>query len=263
MDKLKQEHAEKRIGGFIMSADKSPIKSKGPCGLSLIETMISLSLFLLMLLAAFQVFSASQVHFISLKNEQEIDTAASAALDKMKMDIQRSGQKLAEPASLGLLKPLAKIESSLCLLNAEQYIPLEDSIFSGQTSIPLSETAEIKTGNEICVFDGKKGEVKTVASTSETFIQISSPLTHSYSSDTTFIILLRKITFYLDERQDILRRKVNSSPAQPLCEEIGAFDCSYDPFTNLVKVILELKAEPEENHALLIFPKNAALAAKR
>lgn len=246
-----------------MTTQSIPNKSSGADGFSLIESLITLSLFLFILLATFQIFSASQNQFISLKQSQEIYTTACAALDKMTTDIQRSGQKLALPASLGLLNPISKVDDILYILSAEKCFSLEDSLLAGQTSIPLSSTEEFKLGNEMCIFDEEKGEVLSVAFIEENSIQISPPLTNSYVSEGTAIILLKKISFYLDESREILRRKVNSSPAQPLCEGVRAFDCAYDPFTNLVKVKLQLNPEPEKNHEILIFSKNAALAASR
>jgi prepilin-type N-terminal cleavage/methylation domain-containing protein len=238
-------------------------KSSGAQGFSLIESLITLSLFLFILLGAFQIFSATQNQFISLKQSQEIYTTACAALDKMTIDIQRSGQKLALPASLGLLSPISKVENILHTLSAEKCFPLEDSLFTGQTSIPISNTEEFKLGNEMCIFDKEKGEVLSVTFIEENRIQISPPLSNSYATEGTAIILLKKISFYLEEGGKILRRKVNSSPAQPLCEGVRAFDFAHDPFTNLVKVNLRLNPLPEKNHEILIFSKNAALAAER
>lgn len=238
-------------------------KSSGAQGFSLIESLITLSLFLFILMGALQIFSAAQNQFISLKQSHEIYTTACAALDKMTTDIQRSGQKLALPASLGLLNPISKVENILYTLSAEKSFSLENSLLTGQTSIPISNTEDFKLGNEVCIFDKEKGEVLSVALIEENSIQISPPLTNSYASEGTAIILLKKISFYLEESGEILRRKVNSSPAQPLCEGVRAFDCTYDPFTNLVKVKLQLNPEPEENHEILIFSKNAAMAARR
>lgn len=234
-----------------------------PNGFSLIESLICLSLFLIIILGVFQVFLISQEQFSSLKRSQLMDSLARAALDKIKADLQSSGQMLKIPASLGLLDPISEADGILCSWSTKKRFSLDNSLIPGEISVPLNGTGEIKEGNEICIFDGEKGEVKTVTSIEENSILLSSPLTNSYFSSKTSIFLLKKVSFYLEKNQEVLRRKVNSSPAQPLCEDIQTFECSYDPSSNLVTVRIKLKPEKEKNHEIFIFPKNAALASER
>lgn len=230
-------------------------------GFSLIESSVALSIFLFVLLGAFQVYSSSQSHFTSLKQSQETTTCALAALDKMKTDILKSGLRLSTPAALGLLKPISKEDDILFFLSSDHCFFLEGSLIAGQTFIPLSSTQEIKEGNEICIFDDQKGEVVSILLIEENSVRLSSPLSNSYAAEETSIVLLKKICFYLDESRNILRRKVNSSPAQPLCEDVGDFYCAFDAFANLVEVKIILIPKPEKYHEIFIFPKNTALAA--
>lgn len=237
--------------------------SSGKHGFSLVESLICLSLFLFMLLSAFHVFSTARSHFDSLQKSQETYIAACAALDKIKTDVQNSGLKLTVPVSLGLLEPVSAAGGILDTISAENSFTLAEELPAGTEFIPLSSTEPIKQGNEMCIFDKEKGEVILISAVDENGVRLSSPLTNSYTSEKTAFILLKKICFFLDTDTDVLRRKVNTSPAQPLCENVGAFDCTYDASTNLAEVRLGIFQNPERYYEMCIFPKNTALAAVR
>jgi hypothetical protein len=91
-------------------------------------------------------------------------------------------------------------------------------------------------------------------------IVLSSPLNFSFIKEKTSLIIVKKITLYLDEKKPTLRRKVNSSPAQPLLEETSFFDFERNKAVNLVKLRLQLKTNKEKFYEISVFPKNAALA---
>lgn len=232
-------------------------------GISLIENLISMSLFLLIVLGSLEVFSLARNHFFELKHGQETHSAALAALDKIKADLQQCGLGLFELSGLGLIEPLHSENNILTLVSVEKkYLPAV-ALVQGQTRIPLDETRQIKKGKELGFLDGEKGEIKTVSSVDKTGIFLSSPLVNSYAAAEVSVCLLNRIVFYLDENKDTLRRKVNSSPAQPLCEGVKSFECFFEPLTNLVKLRLCLDAAPEKNYETSLFPKNTALASRR
>ena len=84
------------------------------------------------------------------------------------------------------------------------------------------------------------------------------------------MILLEKISVYLDEAKKILRRKVNNSPSQPLCEDVAFFDFNYEKLSNLAGLRLGLeskyskyKLNEEKAYEISVFPKNMALASWR
>jgi hypothetical protein len=81
-----------------------------------------------------------------------------------------------------------------------------------------------------------------------------------FSGADTTVILVRRIFYPWPSGDGILRRKVNAASAQPLMEEVTAFRCAYDKAANLVRVGIRPAADPENEYAVTIFPKNAALA---
>ena len=74
------------------------------------------------------------------------------------------------------------------------------------------------------MFDSTKGEVKSIYSVDKESIVLSSPLNFSFLKEETSVFLLREVFLFLDKNKHTLRRKVNTSPAQPLLEEVGLFD---------------------------------------
>ena len=60
-------------------------------GFSLIESLISLSLFLIIVLTCFELFGITRDTFLKLKNNEEAREAVLAALDKIRTDILAGG----------------------------------------------------------------------------------------------------------------------------------------------------------------------------
>jgi hypothetical protein len=88
---------------------------------------------------------------------------------------------------------------------------------------------------------------------------VSEPLENSYAVADARFLLLEEVTYFLDERTSILRRKVNASPAQPLLDNAGLFEFTYLKEDNLVKIRLAGKKDKERAHELSVFPKNLGL----
>jgi prepilin-type N-terminal cleavage/methylation domain-containing protein len=229
-------------------------------GFSLIECLISLSLFLIIVLSCLELFTRTRNIFFKLKEKEEEREAVLAALDKMRTDLHQGGAGLSYPIQLGILEGISEDSGSLIILSREKDLSLCNNLVEGQTRIQLESTSGLKKGREICIFDFLKGEVLSISSVDEGSIVLSSPLNFSYFKEKASLILFKKISLYLDERNPTLRRKVNSSPAQPLLEETSSFDFDWDKAANLVQLRLQLKTKKEKFYEISVFPKNAALA---
>jgi len=238
-------------------------------GFSLIESLISLSLFLIIILSSLEFFAYSRTHFQKLKEEQETNQAAYAALDKMRIDLLQGGSGLLIPAKLGVLDCVFENSGRLIIYTKEEKLPLLDDLVAGQTRIFSEATNKIKKNRELCIFNSDKGEVKSIASVYKGSLVLSSPLNFSYQKETTSMILLEKISLYLDDAKKILRRKVNNSPSQPLCEDITFFDFNYEKSSNLARLRFGLeskynkyKLNKEREYEISVFPKNMALGSQ-
>jgi hypothetical protein len=181
----------------------------------------------------------------------------------MKTDLLAGGSGLIEPIELGLLEGITQDEGTLVILSKEKnLIPLND-LFEGQTRIRLHSTRDVKKGRDICIFDQSEGEVKSISRVTKKSIILSSPLNFSFLKEKTQVLLLKKISFFLDKDKQILRRKTNSSPAQPLLEDAASFGFSFEEASVLVRLHLALESNKEKKYEISVFPKNAALAFRR
>lgn len=227
------------------------------------ESLISLSLFFIIVMACLEFFGATRDLFLRIKNKQETKEAALAALDKMRLDIQEGGSGLLMPVQLSLIEGISENNENLILFSKEKDVSLLSDLSAGQTKIELDGKHNTRKGRLICIFDSEKGEVKTISDADTKSIILSSPLDFSYGKEKASLILLREVSFYLDKNNQILRRKVNTSPSQPLLEGVTFFDPSYERAVNLVKIRLALKPNKEKTYEITVFPKNAALALMR
>jgi len=234
---------------------------RSEAGFSLIESLLSLSLYLIIVLSSLEFFGFTRNIFLKLKTKQEVKEAALATLDKMRFDLLKAGLGLQQPISLGVLDGITESEDTLIIISKEKtFTPLGD-LAAGQTIIQFSSTSKLKKGRKVCVFDSTKGEVKSISSVDKESIVLSSPLNFSSLKEETSVFLLREVSLFLDKNKHILRRKVNTSPAQPLLEEVGLFDFHYEKATNLVRLSLSFATNKEKAYETSVFPKNIALAS--
>lgn len=229
-------------------------------GFSVLETLVSLTVFSFIVLGTLECFINARTHFLEMKNEHETNQAALSALDKIKIDVFQSGKGLLIPSQLEILQSINCEDNVLSVKICDQQFSSLSSLYQGQTRIYFNDTRLLKKKRKICLFDSHKGEVKEISSVDPLSCVVSTPLFNSYEKDQVSIVLLRELRFYLDKKKAVIRRKVNSSPAQPLLEEASEFSCSYDEMRNLVKVMLCLKNNKEVKYETFIFPKNTALA---
>lgn len=234
---------------------------RSEAGFSLIESLLSLSLYLIIVLSSLEFFGFTRNIFLKLKTKQEVKEAALATLDKMRFDLLKAGLGLQQPISLGVLDGITESEDTLIIISKEKtFTPLGD-LAAGQTIIQFSSTSKLKKGRKVCVFDSTKGEVKSISSVDKESIVLSSPLNFPSLKEETSVFLLREVSLFLDKNKHILRRKVNTSPAQPLLEEVGLFDFHYEKATNLVRLSLSFATNKEKAYETSVFPKNIALAS--
>jgi type II secretory pathway pseudopilin PulG len=232
-------------------------------GFSLIESLLSLSLFLFILVGSFEFFISIRNHFFELKNEQEINQAAYATLDKIRLDICESGRGLVAQQTAGLLEAIQASGNTLTIQSKDKDIPLGNKLIAGQTFIPLAETTGMKKGQELCIADPEKGELKTIVSVTDQGLLLDSSLNSSYEKTEATAVLIRTVSFHLEADSGILRRKVNASPAQPLLEDVLSFDFAYTTTSNIISLSLILKTKEEKEYEISVFPKNMALASNQ
>ena len=232
-----------------------------PRGFSLLESLIGLALSLLVVCASLGFFMAAERSYFRLRDRQEAAQAALAALDKMRVDILRAGQGLAPAAALGLIEPVAE-SGGLLVTRSEQAYALADDVAAGETRIRLGSAAGLSAGREVLVTDAAGGEVRTLVSVGGDAAVISAPLGRGYARSDASLHLLERVALTLDAKQGVLRRRVNSSSAQPLLDDADAAEFAFDRPANLVRVRFSLAPQGGAFYELRLFPKNTALSGR-
>jgi len=180
-------------------------------GFSLIECLLGMALSLFIITSSLQFFGLAQRVFSRLKEREEAGQGAMAALDKMRIDLLHAGQGLAGEMALGLVAAARATEDELRTTSLEKPLMLTETARAGDIRLLLASTADIASGQEICLSDGQTGEVRTVER-----------VERGYSPATATVSLLENVAYFLDGPARILRRRVNTGSAQPLLENIAA-----------------------------------------
>ena len=218
-------------------------------------------LFLLIVLFSLECFLSVREHFAELKESETANTAVYAALDRMRRDLRDAGLGLTEAMALQVLEGVYETHGMLVVLSKAEDIAIGEALASGQQRIPTPDAKSIKRGQQIGIFNRYGGEVHSVSSIDQNSIVIESPLVSNYLQENTSVILLRKISLFLDKAKGVIRRKVNASPAQPLLESVASFEFNYVRDANLVRLGLILKLNEEKIYETTVFPKNTAMAS--
>ncbi len=228
-------------------------------GFSLLETLIALGLSLFVLLAAFEFFGITRSLFLKLKDAQEKNEAVQATLVKLRIDLLRAGFGLEGPLRTGAVEGIEIVGTSLSILSRDEAFALSADVSSGEQRICLEKVSGLSPGRRVCLAEEDMTEIHVIASLDGKTVVLSAPLEASYPAATAQLLLIEEVSYFLDVRSGILRRKVNASPAQPLFDDAGLFVPVYRREDNLVRVTLADKKKMERTYELSVFPKNLGL----
>lgn len=229
-------------------------------GFTLIECLLGLALSLLIITTGFEFFARAEKAFARLKEREETGQAALAALDRMRIDLLHAGRGLSPEIGLGLIEAAAATDDELRTVSIEKELTLASPAHAGDTRISVASTADVTSGQRIALREDTAGEVRTIARVEAGAVLIDAPLERGYAPAAAVLSLLEVVTYFLDEPAGILRRRVNTSPAQPLLEGVAAAAWSLDTASLLVRIRLEPKTEGAHPHEATVFLKNPALA---
>jgi hypothetical protein len=230
-------------------------------GFTLLESLVSLALFFVLFLGGLACFNSARSHFHGLKERYEEWEAMYAAVDKIRLDVEQAGLGILEPIRLELLPGIIVENNEAQLFSLDGSAALIEDLQPGQTRIPLSSGSWIKAGRPVCFFDRRGGESATVASSGADHIILTAPLSRGYILGETQLLVVKSVRYYLDDSSPVLRRKANTSPAQPLLEDTLSFSTTYDPVSHVLNFAVRIESKKEINHAFSIRPKNLVLAA--
>jgi Tfp pilus assembly protein PilW len=229
-------------------------------GLTLFETLLSLALFTAVILGGFDFFSRTRRMFFRLRSAQDVGERVQAALDRMRLDIREAGLGLADPVRREIIQAVEMTGDGPVFLNAETSVRLAEDAPAGAVRIRLTDGDGFSAGREACLLDGTRCEKAVIGSADGREIVLSTSLRSGFAAADTSVLLVRRVSYPPLSVDGVLKRKVNASPAQPLLEDVAEFLCTYDRAANLARIMIRPAADPENEYAITIFPKNAALA---
>ncbi len=229
-------------------------------GFTLTEILIGLWLALFISIAAFEFFGITRDLFGKLKGEEMETQSAEAALEKIRTDFQRAGQGLVAPMRDRTVAGLELAGPALTIALSEKTYEISQDLLSGQTRVPLTATSGLSDLREICLVENGWGELHEISAVESGAVVLNDPIRADFTRTAGRLHLIERITYFLDEPAGVLRRRVNSSPAQPLLEDVDAVEFDYDAAANLARAGLSLLSSKERKYEISVFPKNIGLA---
>ncbi len=229
-------------------------------GFTLIEALIGLSLSLFVVAAGFEIFARAERSFQRLKAREEAGQAALAALDRIRIDLLHSGCGLCPEVALGLFPPVEVTGGELRTTTLETTLGLAADAQAGDTRLALVSTSDVTAGQRITLRQGPAGELRTIARVMAGAVLVDAPLGRGYARVAAAVSLLELVTYFRDGATRVLRRRVNTSPAQPMLEDTAAVEWDLDSQAHLVRIRLELDTQGVHPHDATVFLKNPALA---
>ncbi len=229
-------------------------------GFTLVECLLGLALSLFVISAGLEFFVRAEKAFLRLKEREEAGQSALAALDRMRIDLLHAGLGLSEEIRLGLVEAAEATADELRTTSLEKELALAADIRAGDIRLSLVSATDIAAGQRLALREGGAGEVRTVVRVEAGAVVIDAPAERDYAQDLASAALVERVTYFLDASTRVLRRRVNTSPAQPLLEGAAGAVWSLDAAAHLVRIRLELDTEGAHPHEATVFLKNAALA---
>jgi type II secretory pathway pseudopilin PulG len=232
-------------------------------GFSLLESLIALTLFLVIILAGIEIFASARKTLQKLEEAQTSEESIAAALERIRADVRSAGRGLAGPDGIETVAGLEAAGDTLVIRSAEITTPLTADAAAGQTVLAVADGREFAAGRTAAVCDGTKSETVVIAAAEENGLSLVSPLAGSYARSAAEVILVQKISLYMDAGRAVLRRKVDAGTGQPLLEEALSFAFSIGTPSPIVTIAIRSRIGNGETHGTTVHAGNAALALRR
>jgi len=231
-------------------------------GSTLLESILALLFFLLIIEAGIEFFGIARKAFFKLDDALSSSDGAQAGMGRLRSDLLLAGDGLARPIALNLLAGIEAAADGASFLSLEKTTRLAADLRSRDSAISLDDADGFGPGRIVCLADRERGEILSVASVDGSLIRPDAQILNSFSAAGTEVLLLRKVAYLFDPEKGLLKRRINTSPAQPLIEDVLSFSFTQDLASGLAQALLVLKQNPDKAYSLTVFPRSLALARR-
>lgn len=209
-------------------------------GFSLIETLISLTLSLFILL--FTSIFVDSIKKESLKGMKEMEDLLElfSGIDRISYEIKRCGLGLSSFWENENFKFLIITEDTISLRRWGGCSLLMEKAYRGEKKIYVENPSIFKEGREILITDSINFENNRVSKIDKKVITLSDTLKNDYPEDSK-IILINFISFKYDRAKRILRMSQNSGTYQPLIENVEGFSLKKDGSSIILSLLFNKK----------------------
>ncbi|MDD8021401.1 MAG: hypothetical protein PHU81_09565 [Acidobacteriota bacterium] len=231
-------------------------------GFSLLESLISLTLSLFILISALEVMTQAKRIYSRCLQEQEASLGAAVAMEKIREDLEQAGTGLEGNRPDEGFWPVKIDDSAIILFSGEIPVELAADIEAGQNWALIrlwpGSVSSLKNGRLMLFTGQRQTDLVKITGVLYNRLTVSPSFSSSYEANEAGVYLLEKTEFYLDSREHLLRRRVNGTSGQPLLENVNWFQPAYSRESNLVSIRFGTGSVKEKIHELFFFPKNTA-----
>lgn len=209
-------------------------------GFSLLEFMIAMTISLMLL-----TLIVGQASLLGQRSPRIIDSqerleALFSTIDFFKSDINACGKRLQEAqVFLGILCfDTAPHKLTIRIGTASE--TLGEGLNSRQQTLDLALSDEFGSGREVLIYDpaSKRYEWSRILEKRKKSLGLENPLKQDYMPGSR-IVAIKTISYQHDAGKQILYRKIDRAPAQPMLEQVGDFYFSF--FQDTASLLYQIK----------------------
>jgi hypothetical protein len=210
-------------------------------GFSLVEVLVVSALtFLLISMVVSNITETNRCSQKIIGKQQRME-AIFHTVDAIRSDLSKCGMRLKEASeTFGFTTFENTGQSFRVLFGVGDEILLDDCRLE-ETAINVNRNDYFSKGKEILIYDREHRcfEFNKISGRSGDWLLLSNELQNNYSKN-SMVVALKEVEYKIYEKENVLKRKVNSGYFQPMIEEVTDFNVSYFPESDSVLYRIEV-----------------------
>ncbi|MGQ9619017.1 MAG: hypothetical protein ACUVUG_08685 [Candidatus Aminicenantia bacterium] len=188
-------------------------------GISLTETIISLTLSLFVLFSSSIFVSSIKKEILKGKEQIESLQELYSAIDRISYEIKRCGIGLSKEWEMDEFKIFEIYNERINLRRFDEDSLIKEECSKGEKNIQVEEPFKFKEGREIIITDFLNFDFNEISEIKNDEIILKDYLKNDYEEGSK-IIQINFVSLKFDKSKKILRMSQNSGPFQPIVENV-------------------------------------------